>query len=301
MFAIAPTDIEWFDYLKENLSSDKINFWTPTPWNVRQLKEGDKLYFLLKSPSRKIGGFGYFSYYENMTAKQAWNRFGINNGVKSLLELVNRCTKYVNKNSIFVPTENPAIGCIVLENPTFLDEEEFFLPEQHGLSFPTQVVKLKYFHQEDIKLSIVGEQKHGTSFELVGSNKKQYQSSKTKKRRGQPQFRKTLLEAYSNKCCITGEICLDVLQASHIQEYISEKSNHVQNGLVLRVDLHRLFDSGLISIDTDYKVSVSPLLDSTYYRSLNGKTILLPKKIEDYPSKEALSLHKEIVFRNEEI
>ena len=59
MFAISPTDLNWFQQLRtEGLQGNVINFWTPTPWNITRLKSGDNLYFMLKSPIRKIGGYG---------------------------------------------------------------------------------------------------------------------------------------------------------------------------------------------------------------------------------------------------
>lgn len=104
MIAIAPTDLDWFKFLSEDLSTRVINFWTPTPWNVKQLDEGDKFYFLLKSPVRKIGGYGTFRYYENMSARKAWNKFGRGNGVNSLSELVVKANKYGNDK--FDPNTN---------------------------------------------------------------------------------------------------------------------------------------------------------------------------------------------------
>ena len=67
MFAISPTDLNWFQQLRtEGLQGNVINFWTPTPWNISRLKSGDNLYFMLKSPIRKIGGYGKFVEYKNM-------------------------------------------------------------------------------------------------------------------------------------------------------------------------------------------------------------------------------------------
>lgn len=54
MISIAPTDIDWFNFLKSNVVHEEINFWTPTPWNVKRLKRGDKFYFMLKSPLGKL-------------------------------------------------------------------------------------------------------------------------------------------------------------------------------------------------------------------------------------------------------
>jgi|TARA_B110000116_G_scaffold227688_1_gene208722 putative restriction endonuclease len=71
MFAISPTDLNWFQQLRaDDLQGNVINFWTPTPWNISRLKSGDNLYFMLKSPIRKIGGYGKFVEYKNMKDKK---------------------------------------------------------------------------------------------------------------------------------------------------------------------------------------------------------------------------------------
>ena len=60
MFAIAPTDLDWFERIRTGPIGKTVNFWTPTPWEVKGFREGDRLYFMLKSPVRKIGGYGSF-------------------------------------------------------------------------------------------------------------------------------------------------------------------------------------------------------------------------------------------------
>ena len=90
MFAISPTDIEWFKFLRTEGLNSEINFWTPTPWNVSRLASGDKLYFMLKSPIRKIGGYGQFVEYKNMSVNDAWNKYGFKNGCTSKQELIER-------------------------------------------------------------------------------------------------------------------------------------------------------------------------------------------------------------------
>ena len=67
-------------------------------------------------------------------------------------------------------------------------------------------------------------------------------------RRGQPDFRKKLLAAYSGRCAISDCNCKEALEAAHIGGYWGEASNHVQNGVLLRSDLHTLFDMGKIGI-----------------------------------------------------
>ena len=100
MFAVAPTDLDWFQQLRsEGVKGEVINFWTPTPWNISRLQANDKLYFMLKSPIRKIGGYGTFVEYKNMKASDAWRVYGRDNGVENLSELISRTDGYKSKNT----------------------------------------------------------------------------------------------------------------------------------------------------------------------------------------------------------
>jgi hypothetical protein len=111
-------------------------------------------------------------------------------------------------------------------------------------------------------------------------------------RRGQTLFRNTLLKAYGKKCAITECIAVEALEAAHILPYKGEQWNHPSNGILLRADIHVLFDLHLISIDPKtYKVAVSSRLQNTNYGSLNGKKIVIPESKVIGPNKEALSDH----------
>ncbi|UCA45108.1 HNH endonuclease [Pseudochrobactrum sp. XF203] len=90
-------------------------------------------------------------------------------------------------------------------------------------------------------------------------------------RQGQAKFRKELLKAYNGKCAVTGTAVPAVLQAAHITPYLGPKTNHVTNGILLRADLHNLYDLGLIKINPDTRtIEVSASLQGTDYIHLNG-------------------------------
>lgn len=113
------------------------------------------------------------------------------------------------------------------------------------------------------------------------------------KRQGQPEFRKKLLQAYENKCAISGCDAIPTLEAAHIIPYKGPQTNHISNGLLLRSDIHTLFDLGLLVIDSKtMKVVLHPDLLNTDYGVFEGKAIFLPKKVEEGPSKEALDIHR---------
>lgn len=67
-------------------------------------------------------------------------------------------------------------------------------------------------------------------------------------RRGQQSFRDALIDAYRGRCFLSGSPCVVVLEAAHVLPHKGEHSNHVANGLLLRADIHTLFDLGLIAI-----------------------------------------------------
>ena len=108
-------------------------------------------------------------------------------------------------------------------------------------------------------------------------------------RRGQQAFRAALLSAYSGRCSITGCAVADVLEAAHIFPYQGSLTNHVTNGLLLRTDLHTLFDCGLIAVHPDTRrVVIAPSLEESSYAKLAGVALRRPNHDAASPSGKAL-------------
>ncbi|MBS27689.1 MAG: hypothetical protein CL566_02005 [Alphaproteobacteria bacterium] len=297
-FAIANTDLDWFEALRSTDSNRFVNFWTPTPWNVTGLNKGEHWYFMLKSPVRKVGGFGLFHEYREMQASEAWHYFGSANGVLDRSELVSRIQAYASKRSSnFANVRDPVIGCVVLADPMFYDDSEFFSPNDVGLSFARQIVKFKYFDGDGIALGAGGTDQT-TSFQLINAGVGRKKVVPVKDRSGQPAFRRSVLLAYRYQCAITGTTVPQVLEAAHIQPYIDPRSNHIQNGLCLRVDLHRLFDQGLIAIGADFSVLISTQIkeSANEYSQLGGLALGLPADQSNHPSRDALQVHRDEIF-----
>jgi len=298
MFAISPTDKNWFEFLKGSGLNSNANFWTPTPWNIRQLHRQDRLYFMLKSPIRRIGGFGEFVEYKNLTAAQAWNEFGFRNGRSSRQEFIESIQSYIDENSEKfggqpININSYEIGCIVLTNCEFWDDDYFIDPVNLNIDFAFQVVKIKYFNEYD---PFIQEQTERDDFNLVNEPREDLQRI-TNVREGQSEFKGKILRAYNNTCCITGESIPELLEAAHIQEYRNRSSNNVQNGLLLRVDIHRLYDNRLIFIDRNFVIHISNLITSPQYTQYHGKTIALPDLVNQRPSVTALEARRN-EFRN---
>lgn len=110
------------------------------------------------------------------------------------------------------------------------------------------------------------------------------------RREGQPIFRSQLLVAYDNRCAVTGCEVEAVLEAAHIAPYLGKESNTVQNGLLLRADIHTLFDLGQLKITAAGKIELDEKLFGTMYGELHGKQIRKPISKAAAPSIAALEL-----------
>jgi predicted restriction endonuclease len=112
------------------------------------------------------------------------------------------------------------------------------------------------------------------------------------RRRGQQEFRERLLAAYGRRCAITGCDAVEALEAAHIVPYQGDDTNKIQNGLLLRADIHTLFDLGLIAVKPDsLTVIISEGLNPTMYRDLAGSRLREPIDSIHRPSIAALHEH----------
>jgi len=112
------------------------------------------------------------------------------------------------------------------------------------------------------------------------------------RRQGQPKFRSDLLKAYQGRCAITGFNAEQALEAAHIYPYKGNDTNKVWNGLLLRADIHTLFDLYLITVHPETKeIHIAPELKSTSYSELHGKKLSLPKDESLSPRREVLEWH----------
>ncbi|MEP7028469.1 MAG: HNH endonuclease [Candidatus Eisenbacteria bacterium] len=113
-------------------------------------------------------------------------------------------------------------------------------------------------------------------------------------RRGQAGFRSTLLDAYGARCAISGYEATEALEAAHIVPYRGLTTNHPSNGLLLRADLHTLFDLGLLAIDESLgTVLLDADLRSTQYGMYVDTRLSDPRDARLQPSRKALAIHRE--------
>lgn len=108
-------------------------------------------------------------------------------------------------------------------------------------------------------------------------------------RLGQPKFRENLLQAYDGRCAITDTNITCILEAAHIIPYHGSSTNHVANGILLRADIHTLFDFGLVGIGQEYQIVTASSIRDGEYGQYHGNIMRLPKKDNEKPSLIALA------------
>ena len=114
------------------------------------------------------------------------------------------------------------------------------------------------------------------------------------RRRGQPEFRRKLIQLYEGRCAVSGFDAVEALEAAHIVPYRGPETNHPSNGLLLRADLHTLFDLGLLAVDTSgMTVIIAASLRGTGYEAFSGVPLWTPQGGHGQPSAEALDRHRE--------
>jgi len=111
----------------------------------------------------------------------------------------------------------------------------------------------------------------------------EYEYRLLKKRLRQSPFRKEVLKAYKYTCAVTSCKVHAVLEAAHIIPYSGRSSSNINNGLLLRSDIHDLFDLRLIKITSDHTIRVDEKLNDSEYWQYDGRRINLPDQEKDFP------------------
>ena len=306
------TDGDWFKMLAAQPSLEEINFWQPGG-NRRfsALSPGELFLFKLHAPDRAIAGGGVFTYSTILPVSLAWEAFDIGNGATSLMEMRKRIEKY--RREAAKPHEDYTIGCVLLSQPFFLQREEWIeAPEDwhenivQGKTYASDSIlgrRLLQQVQDAIRLHDVRiETENGKGSAKSKQAEPRYGSTTmVRPRLGQGAFRIVVTDAYARRCAVSGEKVLPVLEAAHIRPYGQGGAHEVQNGILLRSDLHTLFDRGYLTITPVHHIEVSKRIHSEYengkeYYALHGRKIFLPRRSADLPTEENLQWHNENVF-----
>jgi putative restriction endonuclease len=303
------TDFDWFSLHASKDHVEEVNFWRPSSrQGFRALQPGGL--FLFKLRSRKfIGGGGFFAKYLPLPLSLAWDAFGEGNGAKSIDEF--RILIARNRHEPISPTENPYIGCIMLQEPFFFPENDWIpLPDdfkpgiQMGKTYDMNTgTGLHLWNEVAQRLAVARLSAPGPATIATQEQTRFGTPILVAPRLGQGSFRAMVTNAYEYRCAISRERTLPVLQAAHIRPYASGGLHELSNGLLLRSDLHTLFDLGYISVNPDdRKINVSRRIREEFengrdYYKLTGQLVAQPADLSAIPSAESLRYHAEQIFR----
>lgn len=307
---IGNTDQQWFEFLRNLDEVEEVNFWQPgAPRNFRAVPPGAPFFLRLKAPHRVIGGMGFFARYVQVPIGVAWDSFGVMNGAPTEVTWRAALAQY-RKGSAADGSDE--LGCIMLFRPVFFPQNLWVKQPENwhdnvvtGAGIDVDAGEGKRIFDECMQNVLrMGarpsdlEQQPTTL--LAGDGPRFGAPYLTQPRLGQRAFQMALVSAYDRACAVTGEHTLPVLEAAHIRPYAGQGAHAVPNGLLLRADVHKLFDAGYVTVTPDYEFVVSRYVKERFangkiYYERQGK-IFVPKRAEDRPDKVALQWHNEVEF-----
>ncbi len=303
---IGVTDRAWYERLSR-VAPDEVNFWQPSGSRTfRALQSGEPFLFKLHSPDNFIVGGGFFVRYSALPASLAWEAFDIKNGVSSLTELISRIRRYRADDQSL----DPVIGCNVLAEPFFLSRSQWIAAPA---SWAANIVQGKTYDTDSdegrslwtaVRDAVVAHQVRERPSTASQTDDPRFGAEYlTRSRLGQGAFRVLVTDAYARRCAVTGEKTLPVLEAAHIRPFSREGPNAVKNGILLRSDLHKLFDLGYVTVTPDLRLEVSGRLRAEWengreYYAYHGRELVCrPAGIAELPGTEFLRWHNENTFK----
>ena len=272
------------------------------------MQPGAPFFFKLHAPKHFIVGGGFFAYWSVLPISLAWSAFGLKNGALSLEEMGTQIARY---RDTIGPRDDPRIGCNLLQEP-------FFFPEHAWIpapsDWPMNTVRGKSYDltsglgkvlwtEVQARLRQIDPPAVGRSPLLRVDPAAGYSEPYlTSSRLGQGSFRVIVTDAFERRCAFTGERTLPVLDAAHIRPYSLGGPHSVENGLLLRRDLHTLFDLGYVTATPDYRIRVSRRIRDEFengrdYYALEDRPLRSPREGFLRPNREFLAWHNDEVFR----
>lgn len=301
---IGNTDFEWQSFLSTHPEFQEINFWQPSGnRSFHAIAPGQPFFFRLKSPHNAIAGFGYLSRHEILPAWLAWDTFGMANGAASFHEMLQRIAKY--RRGPIEPHGNHRIGCLMIVEPIFFRESEWV---REPAGWHQNIVQGKTIDLSEGEGLRISKESNARALGYASLSKEGPETAcygeplMVRPRLGQGSFRFAVESAYGSACAITGEHSRPVLDAAHIRPYAQQGPHEVSNGLLLRSDIHRLFDKGYVTVTSEFRFEVSRRLKDDYsngrsYYGLHGQPIHLPARPQDHPDRQMLAWHNQTLFR----
>lgn len=296
---VGVTHKPWFDFLA-GMAPVEVNFWQPSgAGTFKALSPGDLFLFKLKAPLNAIAGGGVFEHASLAPLSLAWEAFGTTNGNPSLADMRATIAK-LRRGSTLDPRDDPVIGCRILTQPFFWPRDRWIqVPPSFssntvvGRGYSTDEPEgLALWHAVQERLALDHSAPKPAAGPRFGA------PSLMQRRLGQGAFRLKVTDGYARRCAVSGEKTLPILDAAHIRAYEAGGEHEHSNGLLLRTDIHKLFDRGYVTVTDDLRFAVSERLkadfdNGVHYYAMQGREIARPRPSFAPPSVEALRWHRE--------
>lgn len=304
---VGVTDFEWFTYLSSQPGIDEVNFWQPGgKQHFRTLSPGEPFLFKLHSPRDFIVGGGFFAHSTVLPVSLTWEAFGEKNGASSFEEMRRLIEKH---RRIASPSgEDYQIGCILLEQPFFLRERDWIqVPSDwkpnivQGKSYDT-IIGLGKKLWDDVQLRLQARKDLWEEARLSDVEGGYGSPVMIMPRLGQGSFRVLVTDVYRRRCSVTQERTLPALDAVHIKPFGKSGPHSVNNGILLRSDIHKLFDTGYVTISDDYHFEVSKRIKEEFengrdYYAMHGRSLSLPPDRRLQPGSQFIAWRNENIYR----
>ena len=295
---VAVTDSDWFEMLRRQPDLSEVNFWAPSPRNFKALDPGELFLFKLRAPRNVIVGGGIFAYANVLPCSLAWEAFRQANGARSAKEIREQIVRHRSGHED--DRGDFSIGCRILTQPFFFEEEDW-LPVPKN--WARNIVALKTYNTGDDEglglWNAVRDRLNRQPLSSITEQRPRYGEPRPiRPRLGQGAFRVLVTDIYQRRCAVTRERTLPALEAAHIRPYTEGGDHDARNGLLLRRDIHSLFDVGYVTVTPDHHFEVSGRIKEEFeygrdYYGLHGKSIYVPKNIAQKPDTAALDWHNE--------
>lgn len=301
---IGITDNDWYRFLTRLPDVEEVNFWQPGGGSqFRALQPGEFFLFKLHSPQNYIAGGGFFAHSSLLPVSLAWDAFGQSNGAATFEEMRSKIVQYRRATD---PHQDFKIGCIILQHPFFFPTSDWIpVPSDFSLNIVQgKTYDLDSVTGEELWNAVQMRARSRPAVQLqVGDGQVTWGNPVlVRQRLGQGAFRVLVTDTYQRRCAVSGEKALPALEAAHIQPVTEQGKHRIDNGLLLRSDIHRLFDTGYVTVTPDYKFRASRSLKEDFnngeeYFQFNGTGIWLPRDSDNRPKREFLEWHSDTVFR----
>ena len=296
---VGVTNNDWFHY-HDARKPDEVNFWRPrSQSDFKALQPGDIFLFKLHSPLDYIAGGGIYVRHSFLPLHLAWQAFGDKNGVPDFKTFERAILAHRKPDEM-----NQQLGCTILVEP-------FLWPRNQWIPIPSDwsknIVSGKSYELKtsagdalwaEVKARISG-QVSIMPVQAIAEEQARYGSPRmVLPRLGQGAFRIGVTDAYDRRCAITGEKTLPALEAAHIRPYAENGPHALNNGMLLRSDLHNLFDQGYLTVTLDLRVEVSRRIreefqNGRHYYALHGQKLeVVPSALSIQPACEHLEWHQ---------